>query len=364
MSQSTTERSSPSNARPTSETSLSCPIPPAPGDRIVLAHGDGARLTRRLIRDVLVTAFDNEFLRPMADGAVLPSIDGQMVMTTDSYVVSPLVFPGGDIGKLAVHGTINDLAVCGAEPMYVSLSLIIEEGLPLEVFKQVVQSIREAARACRVQVVTGDTKVVPRGAADRLFVNTTGIGRLRPRVDLGTHRVRAGDRILISGTIGDHGISILSARERLDLESSLQSDTAPLHDLVQSLFDAGIDVRFMRDPTRGGVSAVLHELTEAAGVSSVLDETSLPLSDPVRGACEILGLDPLYVANEGKLIAVVAPESAERALSCLQKHPLGKSAAMVGELTAALPPQVLVRGPLGSLRVLDEPSGAPLPRIC
>jgi hydrogenase expression/formation protein HypE len=321
-------------------------------------------LTRRLIRDRLLDAFDNEFLRPMADAAVLPRIDGPVVMTTDSYVVSPLIFPGGDIGKLAVHGTINDLAVSGAEPLYVSLGLIIEEGLALEAFQRLIQSIRDAARACRVQIVTGDTKVVPRGAADGLFVNTTGIGRLRSGIDLGAHRVRPGDRVLISGTIGDHGLAILSARERLDLESSLQSDTAPLHEVVASLFNAGIDVHFLRDPTRGGVSAVLHEVAEAAGVSVVLDEASLPLSEPVRGACEILGLDPLYIANEGKFIAVVAPDSAPRALACLQRHPLGEAAAIVGEVIAGSPPQVLVRGALGSLRVLDEPSGAPLPRIC
>jgi hydrogenase expression/formation protein HypE len=334
------------------------------GDRILLAHGEGARLTRRLIRDVLLDAFDNDFLRPMADSAVLPRIDGQVVMTTDSYVVSPLFFPGGDIGKLAVNGTINDLAVSGAEPLYVSLGLIIEEGLPLETFKRLVQSIGDTARACRVQVVTGDTKVVPRGAADGLFVNTTGIGRLRTGVDLGAHRVRPGDRVLISGTIGDHGVAILSARERLEFEASLQSDTAPLHDLVESLLDTEIGIHFMRDPTRGGVSAAMHELTDAAGVSVVLNEQCIPLSEPVRGACEILGLDPLYVANEGKLMAIVAQESAERALGCLRRHPLGKASAIVGEITANSPPQVLVRGPLGGLRVLDEPSGAPLPRIC
>jgi hydrogenase expression/formation protein HypE len=317
-----------------------------------------------LIRDVLLDAFNNEFLRPMADAALLPPIDGQMVMTTDSYVVSPLFFPGGDIGKLAVHGTINDLAVCGAEPMYLSLSLIIEEGLPLETFRRVVYSIRDAAQKCRVQVVTGDTKVVPRGAADGLFVNTTCVGRLRTGIDLGTHRIRPGDQVLVSGTIGDHGIAILSAREGLDLESNLQSDTAPLYPLVQKQLDSGIDIHFMRDPTRGGVSAVLHEVAEAANVSVVLDEQSIPLSEPVRGACEILGLDPLYVANEGKLLAIVPPQAAERTLERMRSHPLGAAAALIGEVSDHSPSQVLVRGSLGRLRVLDEPSGAPLPRIC
>jgi hydrogenase expression/formation protein HypE len=228
----------------------------------------------------------------------------------------------------------------------------------------VIQSIREAARRCRVQVVTGDTKVVPRGAADGLFVNTTGIGRLRDGIDLGARRVRPGDRVLVSGTIGDHGIAVLCVREQLGFESDLQSDTAALHDLVQPLFDAGIDVHFMRDPTRGGVSAVLHELAEAAGVSVVLDEAALPVSQPVRGACELLGLDPLHVANEGKVVAIVPPDATDSVLECLKRHPLGAAAAIIGEVVETSTSPVFVRGALGSSRVLDEPSGAPLPRIC
>jgi hydrogenase expression/formation protein HypE len=343
---------------------LGCPLPQPPGDRVLLAHGEGARLTRRLIREVVLEALDNEFLRPMGDAAVLPAIDGPVVLTTDSYVVSPLFFPGGDIGTLAVHGTINDLAVAGAEPLYLSLGLIVEEGLPIETLRRVVGSIAAAARACQVPVVTGDTKVVPRGAADGLFVNTTGLGRLRPGPALGPHRIRPGDRVLVSGTIGDHGIAILAAREDLGLEADVRSDTAALDGLVGSLLACGAEVHFLRDPTRGGLSAVLHELAEAAGVSVVLDEPALPLSGPVRGACEILGLDPLYVANEGKLLAIVAPGSAGRALACLRADPLGAAAALIGEVTAAAPPQVLVRGPLGAVRILDEPGGAPLPRIC
>lgn len=341
-----------------------CPAPHPAGDRILLAHGEGARATRALIRDVVLQSFDNEFLRPLADAALLPAIDGRSVLTTDSYVVSPLFFPGGDIGKLAVHGTVNDLAVCGAEPLYLSLAFILEEGFPLSTLRRVAGSIREAADACRVQVVTGDTKVVPRGAADGLFVNVTGLGRLRPGVDLGARRVQAGDRILVSGTIGDHGISILAAREGLDCGTALVSDTAPLHELVQPLLASGCDIRFLRDPTRGGVSAVLHEVAEAAGVGLVIDEVSLPLSEPVRGACEILGLDPLYVANEGKVVAIVAGEDAARALMCLRGCSLGSNAAIIGEVSNAWPRQVLVRGRLGTLRPLDEPSGAPLPRIC
>jgi hydrogenase expression/formation protein HypE len=331
---------------------------------VLLAHGEGARLTRRLIREVLLPAFDNDFLRPLADGAVLPAVAGGLVLSTDGYVVSPLFFPGGDIGRLAVHGTVNDLAVCGAEPLYLSLGLIAEEGLPLETLRRVVASAADAARACGVPVVTGDTKVVPRGAADGLFVHATGLGRLRSGADLGAHRARPGDRLLISGTVGDHGIAVLSAREGLGLGGELASDTAPLHGLVAALFSAGIDVRFLRDPTRGGVAAVLHELAEGAGAGVVLDEVALPLSPPVRGACEILGLDPLHVANEGKLLAVVAAADAERALACLRGHPLGRRAAIIGEVTASGAAEVLVRGALGALRVLDEPTGAPLPRIC
>jgi hydrogenase expression/formation protein HypE len=339
-------------------------MPHLPAECVLLAHGEGARLTRRLIREILLDAFDNEFLRPLSDGAVLPTIDGRLVMSTDGYVVSPLFFPGGDIGKLAVHGTVNDLAVCGAEPLYLSLGLIIEEGLPLEVLRRVVFSIRDAARQCAVPVVTGDTKVVPRGAVDRLFVNTTGIGRMRPGCDLGPHRVQPGDSVLVSGTIGDHGIAILSAREGLDLGATLQSDSALLHEIVASLFKSGIDVHFLRDPTRGGVSAVLHEVTETTCLSVVLDELAIPLSDPVRGACELLGLDPLYVANEGKLLLIVAPEVAKRALLILRQNVLGTRAAAIGEVSSLSPAQVLVRSPLGALRVLDEPTGAPLPRIC
>jgi hydrogenase expression/formation protein HypE len=343
---------------------LACPVPHPPGERILLAHGEGARLTRRLVREVVLEAFDNEFLRPLADAAVLPAVSGPLVLTTDSYVVSPLFFPGGDIGKLAVHGTLNDLAVCGAEPLYLSLALIVEEGMPLETLRRILGSIREAARSSQVQVVTGDTKVVPRGAADGLFVTTAGVGRLRPGSNLGVHRVQAGDQVLVSGTLGDHGIAVLAAREGLDLGPALQSDTAPLHELTACLLQAGLDVHFLRDPTRGGVSAVLHEVVEATGFSVVLDENSLPLTDPVRGACELLGLDPLYVANEGKLVALVALPDAARALACLRQHPLGTAAAVIGEVVRAAAPEVLVRGPLGALRVLDEPAGAPLPRIC
>ena len=296
---------------------------PAAGDRILLAHGEGARLTRRLIREEILTAFDNPFLRPLTDAALLPAVEGRLVMTTDGSVVSPLFFPGGDIGMLAVCSAVNDLAVSGAEPLYLSLGLIIEEGLPVETLRRVLRSAAATARRCGVFVVTGDTKVVPRGAADQLFLHTAGVGRLRPGVDLGPHRVRQGDRVLINGTVGDHGMALLAAREGLDAGEGLASDVAPLHELCQALLECGADVHFLRDPTRGGVSAVLHELAEAANVSLVVEETAVPLSPGVRGACELFGLDPLYVANEGKLVAVVAERMADRALACLKAHAPG-----------------------------------------
>jgi hydrogenase expression/formation protein HypE len=344
--------------------SMTCPAPMSTGDRVLLAHGEGARLTRRLIRDVLLAAFDNDLLRPLADGATLPLVDGRLVMTTDSSVVSPLFFPGGDIGKLAVHSAINDLAVCGAEPLYLSLAFILEEGLPLQTLRNVVDSTAEEARRCGVKIVTGDTKVVPRGAADQLYVNTTGIGRLLSGIELGPHRIRPGDQVLVSGSISDHGLAVLATREGLDLGPELRSDTAALHELVFGLLQSGIEIHFLRDPTRGGVAGVLHEAAEAAGVSIELEESMLPLAPAVRGACEVLGLDPLHVANEGKLVLFVSASNVERALDSLRRHPLGTAAARIGQVGPASGAEVLIRGPLGAWRPLDEPSGAPLPRIC
>jgi hydrogenase expression/formation protein HypE len=340
-----------------------CPMPLPDGERIVLAHGEGARLTRRLIRNELLAVLDNDLLKPLADSATLPPLDGTLLMTTDSSVVSPLFFPGGDIGSLAVHSAVNDLAVCGAIPLYLSLAFILEEGLELATLRQILGRIGDALKGCGVQVVTGDTKVVPRGAVDKIFINMTGLGRLRPGVDLGPHRVRPGDQILVSGTLGDHGLTILAARNRLDF-AGLSSDTAPLHDLVGQLLESGADVHFLRDPTRGGVAGVLYELLEHGPWEICLDEASLPISDAGRGACELLGLDPWFIANEGKLVAVVAADDVDRALAALRRHPLGRNAVRVGEVRAGSSREVLVQGVLGSERVLDEPTGAPLPRIC
>jgi hydrogenase expression/formation protein HypE len=316
------------------------------------------------VRDILLPAFDNEFLRPLGDGAVLPAPEGKLVLTTDSSVVSPLFFPEGDIGKLAVHGTVNDLAVCGADPLYLSLAFVLEEGLSVETFRRAVASVADAARACRVAVVTGDTKVVPRGAADGLFVNTAGVGRLRPGVDWGAGRVRPGDRVLVTGTLGEHGLAVLSAREGLELGDGLSSDTAPLQELAAGLDAHGAAVHFVRDATRGGVAAVLHEVAEAASVSVVIDEAALPVTPAVRGACELLGLDVLHVANEGKLVLIVSPECVDAVLAYLRGHPAGTAAAVLGEVTQGRRSEVLIRSLLETLRVLDEPGGAPLPRIC
>lgn len=342
---------------------LDCPAALPDGDRIVLGHGEGGRLTRRLIRQEILAHLGNGLLNPLADGALLPAIDGTPVMTTDSSVVSPLFFPGGDIGCLAVHSAVNDLAVCGAVPLHLSLAFILEEGLERSILRRILRSIAAAAEACGVAVVTGDTKVVPHGAADKIFITTTGLGRLRPGVDLGAHRVKPGDQILVSGTLGDHGLTILAARHQLDL-GGLSSDTAPLHGLVADLLDSGADVHFLRDPTRGGVAGVLYELLEHGGNEISLEETGMTLSEAGRGACELLGLDPWFIANEGKLVAVVAADDADRALAAMRRHPLGKNTSRIGEVRAGESGVVVVESLLGGERVLDEPAGAPLPRIC
>jgi hydrogenase expression/formation protein HypE len=278
--------------------------------------------------------------------------------------VTPLFFPGGDIGRLAVFGAVNDLAVSGAEPLFLSLGLIVEEGLPISTLRQVMSSVREAANKCEVQIVAGDTKVVPRGAADQLFLHVAGLGRLRTAVDLGPHLVQPGDCILISGTLGDHGIAILTAREGFDFEGEILSDSASVFELVTGLLENEIDVRWMRDPTRGGVAATLHELVESAQITIEIDEPLLPITPVVRGACEVLGLDPLHVANEGKVVAVVSAADADRAIEIWRRMPNGACAAMIGRVFDVGRPEVLVRSALGVVRVLDEPAGAPLPRIC
>jgi len=279
-------------------------------------------------------------------------------------VVSPIFFPGGDIGKLAVHGTVNDLAMCGARPLHLSVGFILEEGLPMDEFWRIVQSMRQAADAAGVTLVTGDTKVVDRGKADRIFINTSGIGQVREGVSIDPKRARPGDKIIVSGPIAVHGIAIMSVREGLEFETEIASDTAPLNGLTDVIFATGREVHVLRDPTRGGLTSALVEIAQSAGVGMLLHEVSIPISEEVKGACEILGLDPLYVANEGKLVAVVPPEAADEILSAVRNHPLGGHAAIIGEVTSDHPGFVLMKTRIGGSRVVDMLSGEQLPRIC
>jgi hydrogenase expression/formation protein HypE len=344
---------------------LSCPvIGPAVGDRVLLAHGEGGRLMRQLIERQIVPAVENEFLKLAGDAAVLPALRGQLAMTTDSFVVSPLFFPGGDIGSLAVYGTVNDLAMAGARPRWISLAFIIEEGLEIGVLHRVLESIAAAARRVGVLVVTGDTKVVPRGAADKLFINTTGIGEFETAVPPGPKAIEVGDEIILSGPLGRHGMAVMAAREGIELDPPPQSDSAPLVDAVKALQTAGIPVRTLRDATRGGLGAVLYEWAEASGKTLMIDERLLPVTPEVRGACELLGLDPIHVANEGTMVLAICGGEVERTMEVLGRIPETAQSASIGQVLArGLAPVVVTRG-WGQQTPLDEPAGAPLPRIC
>jgi hydrogenase expression/formation protein HypE len=343
----------------------SCAAPITETDRVLLGHGSGGRLTAKLIEETILPALRNPLLAPLDDAARLGPVDGRLAFTTDSYVVTPLFFRGGDIGELAVNGTVNDLAMIGAMPLALSLGLIVEEGLPLEELARVLASVRRAADRAGVPIATGDTKVVGRGHADRLFLNTAGVGVIRPGIELSSSRVRAGDAILVSGSIGDHGVAILSQREGLAFDGdAIASDTAALHGLVAELLEICPEVHALRDPTRGGVAATVTEIAARQGLGVELDEARVPVRDAVRGACEILGLDPLLVANEGKLIAFVPAAAAERALSAMRGHPLGREAARIGKVTAEHAAEVWVRSAIGGVRALSLPFAEALPRIC
>jgi hydrogenase expression/formation protein HypE len=339
-------------------------MPLTDAQHILLGHGSGGKLTARLIENLIVPAFRNPALERLDDQAIVSVGGARIAFTTDSYVVTPIFFPGGDIGELAVNGTINDLAMGGARPLYLSLALILEEGLPIEELQRVIGSARDAAARARVEVVTGDTKVVGRGSGDKVFINTSGIGVVPPGVELSSSRVQAGDAILLSGPIGDHGVAILSRREGLEFDGQIESDTAPLHELVAALLEAEPSVHALRDPTRGGVAATLVEIATRRKLGIEVDERSVPVRDAVRGACEILGLDPLHVANEGKLVAFVPEAGAGRALEALQRHPLGREARFIGRVTADHAGFVTLRTPIGGQRILDLPFGESLPRIC
>jgi hydrogenase expression/formation protein HypE len=331
---------------------------------ITLAHGSGGKATHALVEDVFVAAFDNPVLAQLGDSALLEIGGARLAFTTDSYVVKPIFFPGGNIGDLAVNGTVNDLAVAGARPVALSAGFVIEEGLAVADLRRVAASMARAAAVAGVPIATGDTQVVERGAADGLYVTTAGVGVVPVGVELGPQRVRPGDRVLVSGSIGDHGMAVVVARGDLQLEVDLQSDTASVHELTQAVLELGGAVRWLRDPTRGGLATALNELAQAAGVSVVLDEGSLPLRPEVVGTCEILGIDPLYVACEGRFVAVVAAEACDAALAALRSFPLGAGAAVVGEIRADPEGFVLLDTSLGGSRIVDMLVGDPLPRIC
>jgi hydrogenase expression/formation protein HypE len=347
-----------------SEFELSCPLPISDYPAVLMAHGGGGRLTHQLIERMFVPTFKNSLLEARHDGAILPSQPGKLAFTTDSYVVKPLFFPGGDIGKLAVTGTVNDLAMCGARPMYLSAAFIIEEGLPMATLWQIVQSMQKTAEETGVQIVTGDTKVVDRGKGDQLFINTAGVGFSTYAGSIAPTSVQAGDAILLSGDLGRHGMAIMAAREGLTFESQIESDCAPLTDLVFSLLDAGIEVHCLRDLTRGGLASTLVEIAQASGLHIHVDEKSIPVREDVRGACEILGLDPMYVANEGRFAAFVAGKDAERALATLRAHEAGSGAVVIGEVQPTADRMVTMRSMIGANRIVDMISGEQLPRIC
>jgi len=331
--------------------------------KITLAYGSGGRLTHQLIKDVFLKHLNNEILSQMNDSAVF-ELDGRLAFTTDSYVVNPIFFPGGDIGKLAVNGTVNDLAMMGAEPLYISLGVIIEEGLSLEDLERIVISIKEAVEEAGVKIITGDTKVVEKGKADKIFINTSGLGIIPRGIEIRGDNAKPGELVIVNGTIGDHGIAILSARNQLSFSADVKSDTAPLNKLVKIMVDSVPEVSVLRDPTRGGLATTLNEIAQASSVGIEIYESEIPIRDSVKSTCELLGLDPLYMANEGKLVAIVPEDKAESLLYVMRSSPYGKDARIIGKVTREHPGKVILITKLGSKRILDMLSGDPLPRIC
>jgi len=351
---------------PNSFEQLGCPVPRTTYEQILLGHGSGGRLSADLVQHLFLPAFDNPILAALEDQATvaLPAGGQRLAFTTATFVVRPIFFPGGNIGRLAVNGTVNDLAVGGSTPLFLSAAFILEEGLPFEDLRRVVESMRSACMEAGVSLVAGDTKVVDRGKGDQIFITTSGIGALPAGLALSISAARPGDRILVSGTVGDHGIAIMSVRDGIEFETVLESDTAPLNDLTRLVLDACPQIRCMRDPTRGGLSSTLHELAAASRVGVRLTEAAIPIRPEVHAACEMLGLDPLYVANEGKLIAVVPAAAAERALEAMRKHPLGRHSAIIGEVLAEHPGMVVMESLIEGERLVNMLAGEQLPRIC
>ncbi len=333
------------------------------GEKILLAHGSGSRLSHDLISKVLAPAIMNPVLAHMDDSAVL-DLSGRLAFTTDSYVVSPIFFPGGDIGRLAVCGTVNDLSMSGARPLYISLALIIEEGMDIDDLRQIMASVKDTAAEAGVQIVTGDTKVVDRGKADRLFINTTGIGLIEGGIDISGSNARPGDKIILSGGIGEHGMAVMSQREGLHLSLPVASDCAPLNHLVSAMLSVSKNIHSLRDPTRGGLASTLNEFAKQSDVGIIIEEGKIPVHDGVRGACELLGLDPLYIANEGKLIAAVTEADSGKVLSAMKKNKYARQAVAIGEVTAEHRGRVVMKTRIGSSRIVDMPVGEILPRIC
>ncbi len=341
-----------------------CPAPLRDYPAIVMGHGGGGKLSAELVRHLFLPAFRNAALEQLGDAAVVEAGGARLALSTDAFVVRPLFFPGGNIGDLAVNGTVNDLAMSGARPLYLTASFIVEEGMPLDQLGAIATTMGAAAQRAGVALVTGDTKVVDRGHGDGVFISTTGVGLVPAGVQIGPDRARPGDVVIVSGEIGVHGVAILSVREGLEFGAPIESDTAPLHELVATLLEHGCTIHALRDPTRGGVASTLNEIAAASQVGIRLDERALPVSALVRAACEILGMDPIYVANEGKLVAIVAREDAERTLELLRAQPLGARAAIIGEITAEHPGVVVARTGIGGTRVVDMQVGEQLPRIC
>jgi len=342
----------------------SCPIPISQYPHVLMAHGGGGRLMHQLIGKMFLTAFRNPLLETQHDSTVVELTGKKIAFTTDSYVVRPLFFPGGDVGSMAVHGTVNDLAMSGAHPLYLSAAFIIEEGLPMETLWKIACSMAAAATRCGVQIITGDTKVVDKGKGDGVFLNTAGIGIVEHNLNIAPPSVRPGDAVLVSGDLGRHGMAIMAVREGLQFESAIESDSAPVHEIVRELLKAGIQIHCLRDLTRGGLASALNEIAEAARVRIEIVEKSVPVREDVHAACEMLGLDPLHVACEGRFVAFVAAGDADRALSIMQGHALGVGSAAIGRVAESSAPLVTLKSAIGASRILDMPSGEQLPRIC